>query len=264
MAEAVTILVPALVTVSVALSAVARTFDLVSLAHDDATPFSPTGGILPLLDKRGRELLANPDTLKNHFGDPAAKTDRKITELETELERLQATDEETEQQEQQLEHKLKGHRQAKRINTKLYAFRDRVAETALRTADWYRETVERRIWPPLGFFPVLHAVNILLLALAFVGIDSVVDGGRIYVASKVIVAVVWLLLPVLEVPEYGRIIAANELYLSLPYYVIVTVLTVAYLQFILTNVFVSIFLSLLNLYYLWVLKRELERVPVDS
>lgn len=65
MAEAATILVPALVTVSVGLSAVARTLDLVSLAHDDVAPFSPTGGTFPVLHNRGRELLQNVETLKD-------------------------------------------------------------------------------------------------------------------------------------------------------------------------------------------------------
>lgn len=264
MAEAATILVTALVTVSVALSAVARTLDLVSIAHNDVAPFSPTGGTLPFLDKRGRELLENVGTLKDHLGDPVVKSDRKIEELETDLERLRATDEDTEPQEQEIEHEIEGHRQAKRINKKLYAFQDRIAETALRFAGWYTETVVRRIWPPLGFFTFLHTLNIILLWFAFVGIDAVVDGGRIYVASKVIVAVIWLLLPVLEIPEYSRIIAANDLYLSVPYYVFVTLLTVAYSQFILRNVFVVTLLFLLNLYYLRVLKTELERVSVDS
>lgn len=263
MAEAATILVPALVTVSVALSAVARKLDLVALAHDDVAPFSPTGGTLPFLDKLATDRLENIDDLKHRIGDPVTRSEQKIQDLETELRQLKGTDEDTDVQQEKIKRKIEGYRKSKRMGEKYNALEKRFAEKTLEYAEWYKTAVVYRIWPRLGLFTFLHILNIELLWFAFLSIDAVVGGGPVYTISKVSIAVLWVLFPILEVPDYNRIIAANELYPSVPYYVIVTGVTIVYSQFFRIQVLAVTLLLVLNMYYLHLLKSELENVEID-
>lgn len=86
-----------------------------------------------------------------------------------------------------------------------------------------------RLVPALGRMNVLHAVNVALLANAFVLVRAL-DDGLLQGVLTLLVAVVWAALPLVEVDEYGDVLDAGCYPTSLYYHAITTLSVVAYLD----------------------------------
>lgn len=85
--------------------------------------------------------------------------------------------------------------------------------------------------PTLGRLNYVHATNNLLLTASFL-LVGVLDAGVVKNVLGLLVLLVWLLLPLLEVDEYGEIRETGNLPLSLYFHVGSTFVVAGYLVFV--------------------------------
>lgn len=83
--------------------------------------------------------------------------------------------------------------------------------------------------PALGRINLLHAVNVVVLTSAFVLVRAL-DHGPLRVVLTLLVAVMWTVLPLLEVDEYSDVLDAGCYPTSIYYHAVTTLIIMAFLD----------------------------------
>jgi hypothetical protein len=143
---------------------------------------------------------------------------------------------------------------------------DNLIDTTDNLADWLIDIGERHrrfrrvwLWPKLGLFPYLHLAVVFLIWILFDLAGTLLSTGSTEFIVKLVLAVFWLFVPLIEVSEYNDIVRENAIHLSFPLYFIVTLFSILHFNYVgevSVNVVSALFLF--NMLYLGLLSRDLE------